>query len=90
MQIRGKVTRVGYRRWFSRKAKEFGLTGWVANIDRSTIAAALEGEAAPVAALVNAAVRGPVKAIPYWVDVRHVPLQGYSKFSSTRRGRSSA
>jgi D-alanine-D-alanine ligase-like ATP-grasp enzyme/acylphosphatase len=81
VQVRGKVTRVGYRRWFRRKAEEFGVTGGIAGVDRNTVTATIEGGAAPVAALVNAAVRGPAKAVPYWVDAKHVPPGGYSKFS---------
>jgi acylphosphatase len=66
------VTGVGYRRWFRRKAAEFGLKCWVAEVDRTTVEATLDGDTAPVAALVNAAVRGPRAAIPYWVSVKHV------------------
>jgi D-alanine-D-alanine ligase-like ATP-grasp enzyme/acylphosphatase len=74
LQIRGRVTGVGYRRWFRRKAIEYGLTGWIANSNRTTAEAILEGEVAPVAALVNAAVRGPTGAVPYWVVAEHAPF----------------
>ena len=76
LRVRGKVTRVGYRRWFRRKIREFGLTGSVANVDPATVEATLEGKTAPVAALVNAAVRGPRAAVPYWVAVDHVIASG--------------
>jgi D-alanine-D-alanine ligase-like ATP-grasp enzyme/acylphosphatase len=80
IKVRGKVTRVAYRRWFKRRAKKFGLTGWIANADRTTVEAVLEGDTAPVAALVNAAVRGPRRALPYWVSVEHVPAEGFPSF----------
>ncbi len=84
IKVRGKVTRVGYRKWLRRRAKEFGLTGWVANADRTTVEAALEGDIAPVAALVNAAVRGSWRAVPFWVAVEHVPTEGFSSFEGRR------
>jgi D-alanine-D-alanine ligase-like ATP-grasp enzyme/acylphosphatase len=76
LKARGKVTGVGYRRWFMRRAHEFGLIGRVTNVDRVTVQATLEGDTAPVAALVNAAVRGPRRAIPVWVAAEHIPPQG--------------
>ena len=71
-QVRGKVTGVGYRRWFRHKAKEYGLTGLISTTNRTTLQGSLDGETAPVAALMNAAVRGPRRAIPYWVSIEHV------------------
>jgi acylphosphatase len=85
LRIEGRVTGVGYRRWFERQAVEFGLTGQIANVGRSTVEARLEGDTAPVAALINAAVRGPRRATPYWVSVEHIPLQNYSAFNSVAR-----
>jgi len=79
LTIRGRVG-LRYRHWFSARAREFGLTGWVARANRVTVEAALEGETAPVAALVNAAVRGPGGSVPYWVKAEHAPRKAYPNF----------
>jgi len=80
LTIRGRVG-LAYPRWLSSKAREFGLTGWVARKDGTTVEAILEGETAPVAALVNAAVRGPGGSVPYWVMAEHVPCKAFREFA---------
>ena len=80
LQIQGNVTGVGYRRWVTSKARQFGVTGWVANENLQTVVAHLEGETAAVAALVNAAVRGPRKARVNWVETEHVAPLGMQHF----------
>jgi D-alanine-D-alanine ligase-like ATP-grasp enzyme/acylphosphatase len=73
LQIRGRVMGVGYRRWFRRKAIEYGLTGGITRVNSAIVEAVLEGELAPAAAFVNAAVRGPRGAVPYCVLAEHAP-----------------
>lgn len=84
LTVRGRVTRVGYRAWLADEARTFGVAGWVRNADRSTVEALLEGEVAPVAALVNAAVRGPARAVPFWVAAKPMPRQGLGGFRVRR------
>jgi D-alanine-D-alanine ligase-like ATP-grasp enzyme len=80
LEIRGKVG-PRYRQWFTRKANEFGLQGWISTASGLTVAE-IEGETAPVAALVNAAVRGPGRSVPFWVRAEHVNPRGYSSFEN--------
>jgi D-alanine-D-alanine ligase-like ATP-grasp enzyme/acylphosphatase len=78
LAVRGKVTGVGYRRWFARHAQASGLNGWVANADRRTVQAVLEGETVAVSALVTAAIAGPQAAQP--TSVEAVPLEAGERF----------
>lgn len=78
--IRGRVTRVGYRRWLKAQADRFGVKGWVQNVDRRCVEAVLVGETAPVTAMASGAVLGPAKAFPTSVQTEHVPwddLEGF-------------
>lgn len=73
LTIRGRVTRVGYRTWLQRHAIDFGLTGWVRNLDPEAVEAVLVGAAAPASALAAAAVLGPRRAHPASVTTEHIP-----------------
>lgn len=70
--IRGRVAGVGYRAWMRRRARRYGLTGWVRNIDRRTVEAVVVGGMEPATALVAAAVLGPRAAIPTDVTTTHL------------------
>jgi D-alanine-D-alanine ligase-like ATP-grasp enzyme/acylphosphatase len=72
LKIRGRVTGVGYRRWLTRKAEEYGVSATATNVDSMTVKATIEGQLAPVAALANASVRGPHSSAPFWVAIEHV------------------
>jgi D-alanine-D-alanine ligase-like ATP-grasp enzyme/acylphosphatase len=73
LTIRGRVTRVGYRTWLQRHATDFGLTGWVRNLDGQAVEAVLVGDTAPASALAAAAVLGPPRARPTSVSTEHIP-----------------
>jgi D-alanine-D-alanine ligase-like ATP-grasp enzyme/acylphosphatase len=72
IKVRGKVTGVGYRKWFAAKAEEFGLQGWVRNASSREVEAVIYGPTIPASALAAAAVLGPAKAIPTSVRTSHV------------------
>jgi acylphosphatase len=57
--IRGRVQGVGFRAWTEMKAHELGLAGWVRNRRDGTVEAMFAGDAAAVAAMVEACRRGP-------------------------------
>jgi D-alanine-D-alanine ligase-like ATP-grasp enzyme/acylphosphatase len=80
LTIRGKVTRVGYRTWLWRHARNFGLTGWVRNIDAQTVEAVIVGDAVPVTALTAATVLGPRRARPTSVSTEHISPPGTDDF----------
>ena len=71
LRIRGRVTGVGYRRWFKKWADEFGLVGRIFGVGPRTIEAELQGDPLAVAALAAAAIRGPRKARPTSVRTVH-------------------
>lgn len=80
LQVRGRVTRVGYRRWLKAQADRFGVQGWVQNVDRRCVEAVLVGETAPVTAMASGAVLGPAKAFPTSVQTEQLPwteLEGF-------------
>lgn len=72
IKVRGKVTGVGYRKWFAAKAEEFGLHGWVQNVHSREVEAVIYGPTIPASALAAAAVLGPANALPTSVRTTHV------------------
>lgn len=71
LSIRGGVSGVGYRRWFARRARSFGLRGWIFQRNERELRARICGPTAPVTALVTAAILGPPKAAPESVYTTH-------------------
>lgn len=61
--VRGRVTGVGYRKWFGRRARSFGLTGYVRNASRKRVEAVVSGPADAVSALGYLATEGTTKAV---------------------------
>lgn len=72
LRIRGRVTGVGYRTWFVKWAKEFGVVGYIRNVSDRSLEVAMSGPALAVAALSAAAVKGPVRAKPTSVISIHI------------------
>ena len=73
LKIRGRVTGVGYRNWFVKWAREFGVVGHITNVSRRAVEVKMSGPALAVAALSAAAVTGPPKAKPTSVISHHIP-----------------
>jgi D-alanine-D-alanine ligase-like ATP-grasp enzyme/acylphosphatase/L-alanine-DL-glutamate epimerase-like enolase superfamily enzyme len=89
LTIRGRVSGVGYRAWMERKAKEFGVTGWVRNVDERSAEAVIVGELIPASALAAAAVTGPRAAQPTEVITTHIQepaLDGFRVVTSAPKG----
>ena len=57
--IGGLVQGVGYRDWMARRAREFGIDGWVRNRDDGTVEALVSGHADAVEELLRRCRRGP-------------------------------
>lgn len=59
IQVAGRVQGVGYRVWAARVAAEIGLRGWVRNRIDGTVEMLVTGPDDALAAMIEAAHRGP-------------------------------
>ena len=62
LRITGQVQGVGYRFWMTRTATSLGLRGWVRNRTDGSVEVLVTGAPEPVAALIDAARKGPIGA----------------------------
>jgi acylphosphatase len=62
LRITGKVQGVGYRLWATHTAASLGLRGWVRNRRDGSVEALVTGRPEDVAAMVEAAHKGPAGA----------------------------
>lgn len=69
LDIRGRVTGVGYRKWFQRRAEDFGLHGYVKNNGERRVEAYVQGTADAAAAIGYLAMSGPDRAVVTSVTV---------------------
>lgn len=60
--VRGRVQGVGFRAFVEHEAEKRGVAGWVRNRRDGSVEAVFAGEAAAVAALIEACRRGPLGA----------------------------
>lgn len=72
LEIRGKVTGVGYRDWFVRRAQSYGCVGTIRNRAKRKVEVRIAGSTPAVSALVTAAILGPSRAIPTSVFASHI------------------
>ncbi len=62
LRVAGRVQGVGYRAWAVRAASELGLRGWVRNRRDGAVEVLVTGPEDAVAAMIEAARRGPSAA----------------------------
>ena len=62
LRITGQVQGVGYRLWMTRTAASLKLRGWVRNRTDGSVEALVTGEPKAVAAMIEAARKGPFGA----------------------------
>lgn len=62
LMISGRVQGVGYRDWMVRRAREFGLSGWVRNRTDGTVEAVIDGPEAVIEEMLRQCRRGPPSA----------------------------
>ena len=72
LRIVGRVQGVGYRDWALSIGRQLGLRGWVRNRTDGSVEALIAGEAAAVAAMIEACLEGPSIARVDKVDVAPV------------------
>jgi acylphosphatase len=65
-------------------ASQFGVRGWVRNVDARQVEALLVGDTAPVSALAAGAVLGPTGAHPTSVRTFHVKPPELNGFEIAR------
>lgn len=73
--IRGRVTKVGYRKWFQKRAAAFGLTGYVKNADKGRVEAYVYGKADAASAIGYLAMEGSEGSVPTSVTMLPVPVE---------------
>lgn len=79
--ISGDVQGVGFRYWTRTTANHLGLHGWVRNLEDGRVEAWVEGDAARVESLVEAAHRGPRSAVVSEVSRTAREPKGISGFT---------
>ncbi|MFZ1884536.1 MAG: acylphosphatase [Rhodoplanes sp.] len=67
--VRGRVQGIGYRAWAASEATRHGLEGWVRNRRDGSVEAVIAGSPDKVAAMIEAARRGPWLARVTGMDV---------------------
>lgn len=73
LTIRGKVTRVGFRKWLQRHALKMGAIGWVRNLNRRTVEAVVQGPTERIAPLIASCIIGPPNALPTSYNATVIP-----------------
>jgi acylphosphatase len=88
--VRGRVQGVGFRYWIVRRARELGLTGWVANELDGTVRCVAEGDGGSLEELEKLLRAGPPGAIVDAVQAVRMPathaFSGFSVRSAGHRG----
>lgn len=59
VRIKGRVQGVGYRAFVNQKANDYGLAGWVRNMENGDVEAIFEGDNEDVRLMVKACQEGP-------------------------------
>src|SRR5436190_21340949 len=62
LRITGRVQGVGYRFWMTRAAASLGLRGWVRNRMDGSVEVLVTGTPEAIAAMIEAARKGPIGA----------------------------
>lgn len=80
--VSGKVQKTGYRDWAVRKAQEFGVVGWVRNLNDGRVELLVAGEEDAATALIDACRHGPplarVDHVEAHADTERLP-KGFTK-----------
>jgi len=73
VHVTGRVQGVGYRDWTLRKARAFGVTGWVRNLRDGSVEAVFQGPRDACDRLSDACADGPAAAEVTLVEVERAP-----------------
>jgi acylphosphatase len=79
--VRGVVQGVGFRWWCVRKAREYRLKGYAANLIDGSVEVAMEGERGMIEEFIKALKVGPIYATVTDVNIKWLEtLKGYKDF----------
>lgn len=81
LNVRGKVQKVGYRKWIARHAKDRALSGHVRNRDDGSVTVRLSGPIRRVEAMLLLVATGPRKAEVSNIDVEDLALTADDNFT---------
>lgn len=84
--VRGRVQGVGFRYFVVRQARQYGLTGWVANEGDGSVHGVAEGSRADLERLLVDLEAGPPSAIVERVDTRWSDANGDFTLFGIRSG----
>lgn len=74
LRIFGRVQGVGYRDWFVRVARSFGICGWVRNRADGSVEALCAGSEEQINAIIASAYKGP--SLAQIDDIQIADVQG--------------
>lgn len=80
IQVMGRVQGVGFRYYTEKKAKEFGLSGYVQNQPDGSVKIEAEGEEDQLVEFINWCHKGPQWARVQKVIISELPPVGYDSF----------
>ncbi len=84
IKLTGRVQGVWFRGSMQKKAREFGLFGFVKNKPDGTVYAEIEGEEVVLHELINWCRKGPELAIVRNVEIEEGELVGFNSFDIFR------
>jgi len=70
--ISGQVQGIGYRKWMQRRAKRFGVVGWVKNRTDGAVETLLQGEQKMVDHVIQEAWNGPPLSQVTNITIEHI------------------
>ncbi len=79
--VRGRVQRVGFRRFVAALAVELAVVGWVRNEPDGSVTGTVEGDESALAEFVAGLRRGPALAIVDSVDCARAEPSGARTFA---------
>ncbi|HET9811148.1 MAG TPA: acylphosphatase [Sphingomicrobium sp.] len=80
VRVTGRVQGVFFRAWAEQQARELGVNGWVRNAPDGSVEAHLEGDEAPVNAVIERLHQGPPSATVEDVQVSETVEENFNRF----------
>ncbi|WP_375057574.1 acylphosphatase [Zobellella sp. DQSA1] len=81
IEVKGKVQKVGFRKWMGKQAMMLGIKGLCKNTSLGTVEAFLEGSEYAVSEMIKLCTRGPGESYPAEIIFESAPFIGFKSFS---------